>query len=339
MPRTLCVMPTFQCPAQCRHCGTNSHPRDATWLPPELMLDTIDQAASAGYAEVVFSGGEPTLAGDNLLAAMRRASDHGLRVRLVTNAHWAAAVEDAARSLDAYVACGLVHLTLSTGDQHARFVPLPSVINAAQACAERGLAATIAVEAYSGRAITAAAIKADAGFQHIIAAFPDAPLTVVDWTWSPLSPFRYAHYADGETANRDNVERRGGCNEILSTTTVQADGTLSPCCGLGIRFTPGLNLGNIRDVALEAADARARQAFLNRWIRAEGPERILAWAAAHDPAIAWENRYAHRCQACIRVFADSRVGSVIAGRWHEQAATVEFLETLLQPARAASTRG
>jgi hypothetical protein len=296
------------------------------------MLDAIDQAARGGYAEVAFSGGEPTLAGDRLLAAMRYARERRLGVRLVSNAHWATTPEEAARALDGFIACGLAHVTLSTGDQHARFVPLASVFRAAQGCAARGLPATIAAESCADRVITAEAIRGDGRFRDMLEAFPDACIDVVDWTWSPLSPFRYARYADDEVATRDNVDGRGGCSEILSTTTLQADGTLSPCCGLGIRFAADLNLGNVRDVTLAAADACASRSFLNRWIRTEGPERILAWAAAHDPTIAWEGRYAHRCQACLRVLSDPKVRSVIETRGPEKAATVEFLETLLNPA-------
>jgi MoaA/NifB/PqqE/SkfB family radical SAM enzyme len=331
-------MPTFRCPAQCRHCGTNSHPRELTWLSPDLILDVIDQAARAGYAEVVFSGGEPTLAGNSLLVAMQHARERDLRVRLVTNAYWAKTREDAARILDDFLACGLGYVTLSTGDEHARFVPLASVINAARGCAERSLPATIVTESCNGRTITTRTIEADASFQEIRSAFPNAPLNITDWTWSPLSPFRYGRYADGETANGDNLDRRGGCDEIFATTTLQADGTLSPCCGLGIRFTPDLKLGNIRDVTLKDADARARQSFLNRWISTEGPERILAWAAAQDTTIAWEGRYAHRCQACIRVFADPKVRALVETRRHEKMTTVKFLETLLQPALGTSAK-
>jgi hypothetical protein len=296
------------------------------------MLDAIDQAARGGYAEVVFSGGEPTLAGDRLLAGMRYARERGLGIRLVSNAQWAGTPEDAAAALDGFMACGLAHLTLSTGDEHARFVPLPAIFNAARGCAARSLSATIAVESCADRTITATTITADARFLEVMGAFPTGSIDVVDWTWSPLSPFRYARYAEGEAATRDNVDRRGGCNEILATTTLQADGTLSPCCGLGIRFAADLKLGNMPVVTLAEADARASNSFLNRWIRAEGPERILAWAAAHDPTIAWEGRYAHRCQACLRLLSDRKVRAVVEARGAEKAATVAFLETLLSPA-------
>jgi MoaA/NifB/PqqE/SkfB family radical SAM enzyme len=81
--RTLSIMPTFQCTAQCAHCGTLSSPREKIRLPLEYMLSAIDQAADAGYGVVVFTGGEPTLAGRNLITAIERAASHGLMVRMV----------------------------------------------------------------------------------------------------------------------------------------------------------------------------------------------------------------------------------------------------------------
>jgi hypothetical protein len=72
-----------------------------------------------------------------------------------------------------------------------------------------------------------------------------------------------------------------------------------------------LHVGNIREIDLAEADRIAASDPLKQWIRSEGPERILAWAASHDPDIKWENMYAHRCQACIRLHKDRRVQEVI----------------------------
>jgi hypothetical protein len=332
LPHTLCVMPTFQCPAQCRHCGTVSHPQEQTWLAPELIRSAIEQAATAGYREVVFSGGEPTLAGNALLEAMRQACCQGLQVRMVTNAHWATTPEDAAERLSAFAECGLAHLTLSTGDEHIRFIPVDWVLNAARACAAIGIASTIVVENDADRALTVGHIKNHPQFVAIVEAFPAAQLNVVEWTWSPLSPFRFGHYEPGATVDVSNLDGCGRCEEILSTTTLQADGTISPCCGLGIRFVSELKLGNIRDAGLADANAKAARDFLKRWIRAEGPERILAWAAAYDPSIRWEGLYAHRCQACMRVFADPNVRRVIDNHQAEKTAEIDFLESLFLPA-------
>ena len=78
-----------------------------------------------------------------------------------------------------------------------------------------------------------------------------------------------------------------------------------------MRLVPELQLGNIAETPVSEAWRRAEADLLKRWIRTEGPERILAAAAAHDPSIEWENMYAHRCQACIRMYTDSKVQTVL----------------------------
>lgn len=88
-------------------------------------------------------------------------------------------------------------------------------------------------------------------------------------------------------------------------------------------------MGNIRDVPLPQADKIAGEDFLKRWIRVEGPERILAWATTHNPDLRWEDMYAHRCQACLRLYQDPVVRQTIRDRHQEKVADVVFAEWLL----------
>src|SRR4051794_32880804 len=60
-PKTLSIMPTFQCSAQCADCGTFSSPYDKTTLNLETILSSIDQAKELGFANVVFTGGEASI--------------------------------------------------------------------------------------------------------------------------------------------------------------------------------------------------------------------------------------------------------------------------------------
>jgi hypothetical protein len=309
--RTLCVMPTFRCTAECTHCGTLSSPREGTWLAETEMHSAIDQAAELGYAAVVFTGGEPMLAGERVVRGIRRAAERGMWVRVVTNGFWASSDVAAEERVAALVGGGLCEINVSTGDQHARFVPLENVLRAVRAAVRAGVVTTIIVETVERRGITRAAVEGHPEFRRIADEFPHAFVCVQEWAWSPLSAGEVEQYPPGMAADRRNLSNCGGCDTVLTTTTVQADGTVSPCCGLGIRFVPELRTGNIREMTLAEADERAAADPLKRLIRDIGPERILAWAAGHDPAIAWEGLYAHRCQACIRLHQDARVRELI----------------------------
>jgi hypothetical protein len=262
--RILCVMPTFACTAACRHCGTFSSPRATSRLAEDALIGAIEQAAALGFTDVVFSGGEPTLAGDVLRRGMRAATQRGLNVRIVTNAHWAADADAAESRVAAFRADGLTAMTISTGDEHARFVPVDHVIHAVRACAAQSVPVFVSVETEAGRWLTQEAFEARPEVQSIRSGHPAAHIEVCAWLWSPLSPSRTARYREGATVHAGNVAERGRCPDMFSTTTVQADGTISPCCGLGIRFVPELRMGSIADITLADASRAARGDLLKR---------------------------------------------------------------------------
>jgi len=294
------------------------------------MLSAIDQAAQRNYQVVVFTGGEPTLAGKNLLVAMQRAASHGLIVRVVTNAHWAVSDEHAGRRIASLMSAGLSEINFSTGDQHARFVLVENVIRATRAAVQVPLhAVAIMVETVRERRITKETVINHPDFKRILDDFPHAQVRVNESPWMPLSPSWIHGYPDGAAVNASNLSRRTGCDSVLATTTIEADGRMAACCGLGMRLIPELQIGHVSDTRLEDADKLAESDFLKHWIRLEGPERILAWASTHDPDIEWENLYAHRCQACLRLYKDPKVRKIIAEHYEEKIADCLFAEWLL----------
>lgn len=329
--RTLSVMPTYKCTAECTHCGTLSGRSEQHWLGLENMLAAIDQAAEQkDYRVVVFTGGEPTLAGNDLYTAIRHAHERGLSTRVVSNAYWASSAAVAERMIAKLVDAGLKEINFSTGDEHARFVPLENVVRAAAAAAASPLSAIVVmVETVRERRITAQMLEAREDFAAIRRNFPHKRLEVLESPWMPLEPTVTNTYRDGATVNRENVATRTGCSSILSTTAVQADGRIGACCGLGMRTVPELQIGRVGQTTIAEADQAAEDDLLKRWIRVEGPERILAWASDHDPRIEWENMYAHRCQACMRLYKDPAVRDVIAKHYMEKVADVVAGEWLL----------
>jgi Radical SAM superfamily len=328
--RSLSLMPTFRCTAACEHCGTFSNPHNMKSLSISLMLSAIDQAVENGYKAIVFTGGEPTLAGDDLLCAIQRASSAGVTTRVVTNAWWATDDEAASRLALSLVRAGLREINFSTGDQHTRFVPLDNIFRACTAALQAGLRTIcIMVEVVRDRTITEASITRHPTFKTLVARFPEARIYILESPWMPMSPSLPGAYPEGLTANSSNLGKFGGCDSCLNTTTVQADGKIAACCGLGMRGIPELQIGHIGSTTLADADKAAADDFLKRWIRVEGPVRILSWAATHNPKIQWENMYAHRCQACIRLYKDPAVRAVIREHHEEKFSDVLFKEWLL----------
>ncbi|MEV4254265.1 radical SAM protein [Spirillospora sp. NPDC049652] len=337
--RVLSLMPTWQCTAACDACGTHSSPAVRTRLSAADMKAAIRQAAEAGYELVAFTGGEATLAGRVLLELIELSKSLGLATRLVTNGHWARGPDRARRKIEDFVSAGLDEINFSTGDQHVRFVPLQRVLDGMHASLAGGLRVALMVEITDRRRVTAESIRETPGYVALSRRFPDSPVSIYESPWMPLSPKEAAPYPDGLTANARNVAQRSGCDSILTTTTVQADGSITACCGLGMQDIPELRIGDIRSTPLSQADRAAGEDFLKRWIRVEGPERILAWAATHDPDIEWENMYAHRCQACLRLYQDPAVRRTIRDHHQEKVADVAFAEWLLYQYAGADPAG
>jgi hypothetical protein len=303
-------------------------------LKGDTVARLIAEAAEAGYCGVAFTGGEATLALDIVLAGVAQAKALGMATRLVTNGWWADTDDGADSVLRRLRAAGLDELNLSTGDQHARFVPVSSVIRAAvKALALRFRSLCIMVEVTDTSIIRKEQILRDEEFQRAHINHAAADVHVIESPWMPLRPDRRRSYPDGYLLNRKNVALKTGCTSCLTTTTVQADGRIAACCGIGMRTVPELQVGRVEITSLREADQAAADDFLKRWIRLDGPEKILAWAADIDPEIDWENMYAHKCHACLRLYKDDRVRSVIQHHHQEKFADVllgEFLLTRFQ---------
>ena len=315
--RTLSVMPTFTCTAACKDCGTLSSPQDRTNLSLEAVLSGIDQAKDLEFANVVFTGGEATLRWKDLLVAIAHAKSLGFPTRVVSNAYWATSDERTEERLDALIEAGLDEINYSTGDEHTRFVPIERVIRAMVTAVQKGLRTHTMVELREERRVVRDDVLGHPWIETLPAEQREL-LTCDESPWMPLDPSQVESYPDNIACNAENIGMRTGCDSILQTYVLQADGNIGSCCGLGMRIIPELHVGRTEGTNfLKGAIEDAENDFLKVWMHYYGPEKILAWAAEKDPTIEWEGMYAHRCQACLRVYQDPKVGKVIRENYLE----------------------
>jgi organic radical activating enzyme len=316
-PKTLSIQPTFQCTAHCADCGTYSSPWDRNSIPWEIIAASIDQAKELGFFNVVFTGGEATLKWDLLLRGIAYAHEKGFPVRVVTNAFWAANPRKAQEKVDALLAAGLDEINYSTGDEHCKYVPVTNIVNAVEAAMNRKLRTHIMVEMRDEMKVTKASLLADPRMAAANEANPGL-LSIGESPWMPVDPDRVQKYPEGVATNRKNLPMMRGCDSVLQTYVVQSDGRVGSCCGLGLRMTPELNVARTdeKDFLAKAVE-EAEADFLKLWIRYVGVEKILAWAAEKDPSIVWEDMYAHRCQACMRLYRDPVIAEVIREHYTE----------------------
>ena len=320
--KTLAIMPTFACPAKCRNCGSFSRPNRNQRLSRTEVIESIKQAKELDFVNVVFTGGEATLVWDDLLEGLRFSSSLGLQTRLISNGHWASSLDVARRFLGELINNGLNEINYSTGDEHARFIPIEYVINGILASVEFELDVHLMIEYRAIRRITKTTIL-DHPLLNILTPAQREKINITESPWMPISPIKAGCYTKGDTVNTKNVTLREGCPSILQSYNIEADGRIAACCGLGISDIPELYVGTIRGHKyLKRAIESAENDFLKIWIRYKGPEKILAWAAERYPSIKWQDIYAHNCHACQRLYKDRDVAQVIRSNYQEVIADV-----------------
>ena len=342
--RTLSVMPTYACQAQCKDCGTVSSPHDRNNLALKTMLSAIDQANELGFLNVVFTGGEATIRWVELVEAIRHANRLQMPTRLVTNAHWATDEEEANHRVRELVDAGLREINYSTGDEHVRFIPLDNVANGIVSALRHSLSLAVMIELRATRRITKESLLAHPKIK-LLGKQDQERIRVMESPWMPLNPSMIESYPEGSAINSNNIASTGGCDSVLQTYVMQADGRIGACCGLGMRITPELNVGvSTGEHFLQNAIRDAESDLLKLLLHYKGPEKLLAWAATKNPEIAWENLYAHKCQACLRIYKDPKVGSVVRQHHTELIADVlqaawieeEFYPNLAQSPRVSA---
>lgn len=333
-PEVATVLGSYNCTAACESCCFDSRPGIRERLSRSEILRFIDQAAALGTVRlIVFSGGESFLLGKDLEEAVRHAARAGLKTRCVSNGYWARTPEGARARLGPLRDAGLGELNVSTGDFHQAFVPRESVINAAVAGLDLGLDVVVMVEIHKGRAVTAKDILGDARLARAVRRKGRPIFRVIESPWAPTTVLGTVPQEAGLLADRGNVHRKEGCDSVLSTIVATPDRRLGLCCGLTRESIPELNVplpaGDLKD----ALDAAAGD-FMKIWLFVEGPEKILAWAAAKDPKIEWEGRYAHRCHACLAIFRQRRVKDAIRRHYREKVSEVLLRYSIVSKVRS-----
>lgn len=147
---TLTFITTDECSARCAHCLMLSGPDRPTKLTYEQIREQIDAIALAGkFTLVVFTGGECTRLGEDLLEAISYAQINGLLTRVVTNAEWATSVAAAELMITALREAGLDEINFSYDDFHRIWIPEDNIARAWEATKNKGFA-TVLIALASG---------------------------------------------------------------------------------------------------------------------------------------------------------------------------------------------
>lgn len=317
--RTLSVMISYKCNAQCNDCGTLSSPRISTNLSSDTICSAIGQAGKLNFKNIVFTGGEATLFPKQLVNGIMCARHNKMMTRLVSNAVWARNPDKAHSFLAKLVQAGLNELNLSTGPEHQRFVPEEFVVNAIQASIRLGLSCTLMIEKRLDSNISKDDFLAA---NSLLDDYNCNRFGIIESPWMSLSPSDSSSYPQAQAANSENLYQYKGCDSVLQTYVIGTEGVVHSCCGIGSRLIEELKstqkFSSEDPQSLEKIIFEAEQDFLKLWMRTEGPEHILAWCSNQDASVQWENLYSHRCQACLRLYTDQKCKSVIFNNYQSK---------------------
>jgi hypothetical protein len=300
-PSALTLLPTYRCTAACEQCCFGSSPSVEGRLSLIEMKDAVDKATAAFPTLKLFcvSGGECFLLGEDLFSILRYAAEKTLLTRVVTNGFWAKSKTAAKRTVEKAHASGLCEMNLSTGRDHAQFVPISSIINAAEAAVKAGITTFITVEE---DAPDSALIREIMGDPTLAALKRDSPGRLV------LSVNTWMKFNDSHQPRRRSIDEPlafGGCTSVLETLVVTPYRDLKACCGLTAEYIPEMRAGSLDDPDWKPLFDRQATDFIKIWIAVDGPQEIIK--KIMPEALQEQTECVHNCQACALLFRDDRL--------------------------------
>ncbi|MCB9650926.1 MAG: radical SAM protein [Deltaproteobacteria bacterium] len=303
--KTLSLITTFGCNANCAHCSVFSGPKRTDEMPAELIRSLIDQAAADPEIDMVaYTGGEPTLAFDALVDHMAYAWDKGLLAGLVSNSGWAASPEVARSRFDQMTARGLSIYITSVDEYHLEFVDLTHIQTAIRAALDfgvevhvnllwtpgfeaqiRDLPATLALPAHVIDAKGAEGlyvwINRPSRMRRVKGDIPQGPLPVID-------------------------ERVAlPCDHINRHPIVAANGNVHMCCGVADSSPQGPAMfsvvGNANEASLDDLLARGRGNLFFNMLAKLGPYRVYQMVREMTPLSLQDDDFCNACEVCARM--------------------------------------
>jgi len=304
--RTLTFITTDQCGARCAHCLMESGPERESTLTYESMRRRMDDIASGGDVQlVVFTGGECTRLGDDLLESIAYASANGLLTRVVTNVEWAVDEVSAASMIRDLREAGLREINFSYDDFHRVWVPEANLLNAWRAAKGVGFGSVVVALASGPRSrVTVEWLRRFLGhdlplaYDETLRRLP-LPEPSADGTRYLISNSRLIRVGRGRGLRQGYMTPEpvlGGalfqrCPPENAEPVITSEGNVAACCGIYPNGNEVLDLG---------PDGRpsAAQRTILAAIRQLGPGYLLGLLNQAGVQVRHRNSYVSICEVC-----------------------------------------
>lgn len=330
------IVTTNGCTAKCAHCLMNCAPGKKEKLSFEQIRKAIDQLKKdfSNIHLITFTGGEPTLLGEDLIRAIRYCTLNSYNTKIVTNAHWATSLERAKKYIKELRDVGLTELDFSVDDFHEPFVPLKNIKNAWEACKGAGFTSVVIANSHGKKnKITPAYIQKFLGekiatdtAEFNVDATPnedgstylihEASLQKSGRAVEQLNEKKYIDIGD-----RDNLSCC--CPWICNDPVLSPIGHIWACCGIHADNNPILDLGNMAKESIKSILNRASDNIILNALHYLGPVKVCKFVESHSD-IRFNGKFYTVCELCGILTTNKEAIKVIRKNYEELVPLILF---------------
>ena len=242
----LSIQVTDQCSAACDICCLSCSPQGKNTLETGDMKRVIRQAAEAGgMKEICFSGGEPLLYTDRVLACAAYAAELGLQSSVFTNGFWGADEKRAAEWAAALYQAGVRRMHYSSDAWHQQYVPFQALETAMRCTREAGMRNELSIMEIRDsdhRKQAMEAMPAEYRAARVIA--------------HPMFPLGRAKEQVGEDRCLKLFPARDARCIYDGLATLMFDGSYYLCCSMYCTSIPRVRLGHMREISFAQLEER-----------------------------------------------------------------------------------
>jgi MoaA/NifB/PqqE/SkfB family radical SAM enzyme len=282
--RSLGLLITNHCSAECDFCTQSSSPRDKRGLSIESCKSVVRDAALLGFNEIGISGGEPFLNFPKLLAIAHSVHEFGLALTVHTNCYWAVSIGEARARVLLLKALGLHLVNASYDESHASYVKSDYVENLLRACNELDVPIHL-LSAYYRRGK-----RVEDYFRASVIRRASAVIE-----FPALRAKRNAARPDADFVKQDGLPEQRCPTPIQ--IVVNFDGIVYPCCSAS-GFRTHIQLGNISKNTIGECILAARDNLYLQYITRFG---LASLVRKLFPEQAVGRRFSDVCELCTFV--------------------------------------
>ena len=285
--KSLVINIDSKCNAACLHCCFSCAP-DSTDRISENEIDSILGLIKDrdDLRQVAITGGEPLLRYNEVIKIIKKSSEAGKDVTLITNGFWAKDIDIANEVLMELINCGLKAITVSYDYFHAKYIPVSAVKNLFSALKKYDI--SVALNMVVDREHNGTEIINKLGETVF-----GVPITMV-----PVSRVgRGCFISDENLYFTDYRNSKLECPATSWEFVIHHNGFVYPCCSPMV-FETSLILGDIRTESIEEIEESLFSNIVLLILKEQG----LTWFIKKMNLKLDLSKFVSVCEVCKTVF-------------------------------------